>query len=130
MEIDDPIRRVTWLDHYTVWIPFSHFMLFSAIVFLCIVVAVFKSPRVYFRLIVPASALPLVIGILGSAFGLQMSLVYNIGNINSEGPPLPESIADGLHPLVVGSSLSGVFILITLFVLFVVRHSINDSPSK
>lgn len=129
MEIDDPIRRATWLDHYVQWIPFSHLMLFSAVIFFCVIIAVFKCPKLYSPLLLPASALPIIIGVLGTAHGIKMWLAYSI-NSNSELPPWNESVAVGLTPLVVGSSLSGAFILITLFVLFVVRHSINDSPSK
>ena len=130
MEIDDPIRRATWLDHYMSGIPFSHFMVVSIVIYLCVIIAVFKNPRVYFRLMTPASALPIMIGILGTAYGLKMWLTYYGFDYNGDPAPWNAIVSDALTPLVMGSSLSGAFILLTLFVLFVVRHSISDSPSK
>jgi hypothetical protein len=130
MEIDAPIRRETWLDHYASAIPFSHLMVVTIVIFLCVVIAVFKNPRVYFRLMTPASALPIMIGILGTAYGLKMWLSYYGFDLNGDPAPWNVNVSYALTPLVMGSSLSGLFILITLFVLFVVRHSISDSPSK
>lgn len=113
------IQGKTWMDYYMESRPSAHFIAFAALVylwlfFLCGLRIAQNRPAVYFQLLLPCSLLPLVIGICGTSITLQSYL----GFIPSPHSDLVWRLAEVLSPLIAGSFLTALFLLMTLMILF------------
>lgn len=108
----------------------AHVFVLSVILFCGFFCAAFRSPLLFGRLLLPTSVLPIIAGIYSSATNLQTFLENGSPSGVSESAPWGGMVAECLQPLIVGSSLSGVFVVMSLIGLFLGGNAISQTSSN
>ena len=132
MNLAVTVTKKSLIDYYLECGMSASFLAVAVLIFLWILWAAIGNPRVLHRLLMPASLLPILIGVFGSA-----SACY--GGLRSLRFPPNSGLAcewviaweEGMIPLVAGSFLSIVFVLMSLVFQFIHRRTlagIDDRP--
>jgi hypothetical protein len=116
----------TFLDYYMECGSSAHFIALSVILFIGALCATFKRPVLFNRLLLPSSVLPIILGIYGCSSNLQRVLTNMLSSGVLDPSPWQAGAAECLQPLVFGSFLSGMFVVITLISLFILRNAIAE----
>ena len=100
------------VDYYRECGGSAHFIVLSVILFIAVALhVVSKKKENSVWLIVPYAILPFIIGICGTSFYLQRFLTSMLSRIGDQAP-WQQNLAECLYPIVAGSFLSALFIIL------------------
>jgi hypothetical protein len=110
----------TFIDYYKDCGSSGHVLALSLILFLGILFAASRHPRNFSRLLLPGSFFPLVAGIYGTTSHLT-PLLYPASGIAAS--YYEHTVMECMYPVIAGSFLSMLFLLLTLIVLFATSNA-------
>ncbi len=132
MNLATIVVRKTLLDYYLECGFSAHLLSVSALLFFGFLWAAVGNPRVFHRFLMPATMLPLAIGIFGCASsyyaGLRSMRLISI-SISESAFEAFSHWEEGVLPVMAGSFLTMLFIVISLVFQFIHRRllaGLND----
>ncbi len=131
MNLAAAVTKKSLIDYYMECGLAAHFLAVAVLIYLWILWVAIGNPRALHRLLMPASLLPILIGVFGSASAYYGGLKSLRFPKNSELTNWVTAWEEGMIPLIVGSFLSIVFVLITLVFQFIHRRTLaglDDTP--
>jgi len=129
MNLAATVTKKSLIDYYLECGLSGHFLSVSALLFFGFLWAAVGNPRVFHRFLMPASMLALVIGIFGSASACYSYLRF-VPNFDGFDDAVFH-LAYIILPLIVGSFLTMLFIVISLVFQFIHRRTLaglDDRP--
>lgn len=107
----------SFVDYYHECGGCAHFIVLSVILFIAVALHVVSKKKNSGSFIVPCSILPLIIGICGTSFYLQRFLTSMLSHSDDQAR-WQRNMTECLHPIVAGSFLSALFIILTPIILY------------